>query len=263
MQSNDPLRPFKNNDWRYLNLMDQLLPDAVPCGSLVFTPSLTSPPISINMDTFDTLQTDSPTLITDKQSSGMYVGSSTAGISNSVDPKFEELVKFGDKLIDVGSHTGDNHPPLSCSPSLSTNSSCISKCRCLHLRSLVSSHSPSIQLADQHHLTYHSYFLYLTPPIKNLAPHIHGSARLSPPPQCLMVLQMTLCSPSSCRASNRRLFRWTICLNVHQRIQTPQCRPMLLRTCGTSRWTLTWMHGHTFSISSHQALTLQRCTISL
>ena len=119
MQSNDPLRPFKNNGWRYLNLMDQLLPDAVPCGSLVFTPSLASPPISINMDTFDT----------HKQSSGMYVGSSTAGTLNGMDPKFEDLVKFGDNLIDVGSHAGDNHPPLSCSPSLSTNSSRISKRR--------------------------------------------------------------------------------------------------------------------------------------
>ena len=85
MQSNNPLRPFKNSGWRYLNLMDQLLPDAVPCGSLVFTLSLASPPILINMDTFDTLQTDSPTLITDEQSSGMYIGSSTAGTSNGVD----------------------------------------------------------------------------------------------------------------------------------------------------------------------------------
>ena len=46
-----------------------------------------------------------------------------------MDPKFKELVKFGDKLIDVASHTGDNHPPPLHSPSLSTNSSCISKCR--------------------------------------------------------------------------------------------------------------------------------------
>ena len=129
MQSNDPLRPFKNGGWRYLNLMDQLLPDAIPCSSLVFTPSLTSPPILINMNTIDMLQTNSPTLVTDKQSSGMYVGSSTAGTSNSVDPKFEGLVKFGDELIDVGSHASDNHPPLSRSLSLSTNSSCISKCR--------------------------------------------------------------------------------------------------------------------------------------
>ena len=113
MQLNDPLRPFKNNGWRYLNLIDQRLPDAVPRGSLVFTPSLASPPISINMDTFDMLQADSPTLVTDKQSSGMYVGSSTAGTSNGMNPKFEELVKFGDELIDVGSHAGDNHPPLS------------------------------------------------------------------------------------------------------------------------------------------------------
>ena len=43
---------------------------------------------------------------------------------------FLSYCKFGDKLIDVGPHTGDNHPPLSCSPSLSTNSSCISKCGC-------------------------------------------------------------------------------------------------------------------------------------
>ena len=129
MQSNNPHRPYKNSGWRYLNLIDQLLPDTVPHGSLVFTLSLTSPPISINMDTFDMLQTDSPTLITDKQSSSMYVGSSTAGTSNGVDPKFEELVKFSDELIDVSSHAGDNHPPPSHSPSLSTNSSHISKCR--------------------------------------------------------------------------------------------------------------------------------------
>ena len=109
--------------------MDQLLPDSVPRGSLVFTLSLASPPVLINMDTFDMLQTDSPTLITDKQSSGMYVGNSTAETSNGMDPKFKELVKFGDELINVGSHTGDNHPPLLHSPSLSTNSSHISKCR--------------------------------------------------------------------------------------------------------------------------------------
>ena len=62
------------------------------------------PCISLNMDTIDMLQTDSSTLVTDKQSSGMYVGSSTAGTSNGMDPKFEELVTVAQKTVPMFGH---------------------------------------------------------------------------------------------------------------------------------------------------------------
>ena len=54
-QSNEHLRPFKKSGWKYLKLMDQILPDVIPWGHQVFAPSLTPVPASgsTTMDVFD------------------------------------------------------------------------------------------------------------------------------------------------------------------------------------------------------------------
>ena len=66
-QSNEHLRPFKKSGWKYLKLMDQILPDAIPQGRQVFAPSLAPVPASGStmMDVFNSLssQAGSDTLI--------------------------------------------------------------------------------------------------------------------------------------------------------------------------------------------------------
>ena len=126
--------------------MDQILPDAVPHGGHAFTPSLTSPPTLINMDTIDRLASvdkDSATLIADDQGSTL-VGSSNAGASKAVGHKGDDSTQIDD--VDVSSHVGNKHlPPGSYTPSTSPStspsiSSHVSKHKCL---ALLSATSPS------------------------------------------------------------------------------------------------------------------------
>ena len=66
-QSNEHLQPFKKSGWKYLKLMDYILPDAIPWGRQVFSPSLAPVPASGStmMDVFNSLysQAGSNTLI--------------------------------------------------------------------------------------------------------------------------------------------------------------------------------------------------------
>ena len=66
-QSNENLQLFKTSGWKFLNTMDQILPDAIPWDHQVFAPSLGPVPASgsTTMDVFDSLssQAGSDTLI--------------------------------------------------------------------------------------------------------------------------------------------------------------------------------------------------------
>ena len=84
-QSNEHLQPFKKSGWKYLKLMDQILPDAIPRGHQVFTPSLTSVPASGStmMDVFDSFssQAGSDTLV---KSSSIMVPVAVEGLMKDV-----------------------------------------------------------------------------------------------------------------------------------------------------------------------------------
>ena len=56
-QSNEHLWPFKKSGWKYLKLMDQILPNVIPWSRQVFAPSLAPVPTSGStmMDIFDSL----------------------------------------------------------------------------------------------------------------------------------------------------------------------------------------------------------------
>ena len=122
--------------------MDQILPDAVPCGSHASEPSFASPPTLMNMDTINKLSSvdnDSATLIADNQGSTTLVSRSDAGASQAVGHKGDDdSMQIDD--VDVSSHVGDKClPPGSHTPSTSPSiSSHASKCKYLTLLSATS-----------------------------------------------------------------------------------------------------------------------------
>ena len=112
-QSNEHLKLFKNIGWKFLPLMDQILPDTVPCGGHAFAPSLASPPTLMNMETIDKLTSvdkDSAILTADNQGSTTLVGSSNAGALKAVGHKGDnDLMQIDD--INVSSHVDDKCLP--------------------------------------------------------------------------------------------------------------------------------------------------------
>ena len=104
-QSNEHLRLFKNIGWKFLPLMDQILPDTVPHGGHAFAPSLASLPSSMNMETIDKLTSvdkDLAILTADNQGSTMLVGSSDAGALKAVGHKGDDSMQIDD--VNVSSH---------------------------------------------------------------------------------------------------------------------------------------------------------------
>ena len=70
--------------------MDQVLPDTVLHGHQVFTLSLASPPVSINMDMINKLSSmdkDSATFVANNQGSTTLVSSSDTGALKAVSDK--------------------------------------------------------------------------------------------------------------------------------------------------------------------------------
>ena len=117
------LKPFKNLGWKFSPLMDQILPDAVPCGGHVYAPSLTSPSASMNMDTINKLLSvdkGSATLIADNHGS-TTLSSSDAGALKAVGHKGDNLMQIDDTSHDVSSHLGNKHLPLLIAVQASTN----------------------------------------------------------------------------------------------------------------------------------------------
>ena len=84
-QSNEHLWPFKKSGWKYLKLMDQILPDVIPQGRQVFTPSLSPVPASglTMMDIFDSLSSQAG-LDTLVKSSSVMVPVAVEGLMKDV-----------------------------------------------------------------------------------------------------------------------------------------------------------------------------------
>ena len=129
-QSNEYLQPFKKSGWKYLKLVDQILPNAIPWGHQVFTTSLTPVPASglTMMDIFDSLssQVGSDTLI---KSSSITVPVAVEGLMKDVFTYPLSSQASSDMLAKPTDNMQiDNDQHIACSPPSSPLiSSCASK----------------------------------------------------------------------------------------------------------------------------------------
>ena len=117
-QSNEHLRPFKKSGWKYLKLMDQILPDAIPRGRQVFAPSLAPVPASGStmMDIFNSFssQVGSDTLV---KSSSVMVPVAVEGLMKDVFTYLSSSQASSDVLANPTNNMQiDHNQHVACSP---------------------------------------------------------------------------------------------------------------------------------------------------
>ena len=130
IKSNKHLQLFKSG-WKYLKLMDQILPNVIPQGHQVFTPSLAPVPASglTTMDVFDSLssQAGSDTLV---NSSSITVPVAVEGLMKDVFAYPSSSQVSSDVLANPTDNMQINHDQhVACFPSPSISSH-VSKQKC-------------------------------------------------------------------------------------------------------------------------------------
>ena len=129
-QSNKHLQLFKKSGWKYLKLMDQIIPDGIPWGRQVFTPSLAPVPASgsTTMDIFNSFssQVGLDTLV---KSSSVIVPVAVEGLIKDVFTYPSSSQASFNVLTNPTDNMQINHDQhIACSPPSSPLiSSCMSK----------------------------------------------------------------------------------------------------------------------------------------